>query len=479
MTKQLKHLHKKFIPGNIVFCLIAIIAMLAQLFMPFFDLRIKVYGESLAAALEREMDSSASTQQTYIRMANTDEKEESVEDKIARAILDAIKGVDFEVPVNFYPIKMLKAATGTEQDVVTFMNSVVGQQGTEGLLEEVVTTFEKPVLTIMFNTVADEMIDRIELDEEQREQVEKYRDEIDVVVDLLIEGSPQHVEQAKVKMLDTIKAIAENEGGEPLTDEEIADFQEMIDEAAVQGTKPDGSFDIIYLLQNFDIEGYTKEDVLPEEVLPQAAAMTSTASLSQATATAENDEKPSGMGAKVAEIIDILRNPGQTLVDVMKEEGLSVRMMQLVFLGVFVVMAGLQAFFWGLFAVCCFARIFMEQKAVRTRYVRILCVWCGLGVVVGNLLVGLLPTILAFMGISAQTGALGVVFNSVSVKFLGAGVVTGICWLVMVIFNLAYYRPIRKAVKKERKRLKMLMDRGFLLDENGEVYMDEPCEVSL
>ncbi len=463
MTAELKRLHKKFVPGNIVFFILGLVAMLAQLFMPFFDMRIHISGKGIASVLEQSMSSSGSA--SAITTVSTRTASASSEDEAMTSILkDALSDVELDIPINIYPMKMLKAANGTEEDVAEFMNSVIGPKGAEEFTGELVNSLAKPMLKASLTIFIDQAIAEADLTEEQKAIVEAHKEDVTTIVEGLMDGSPAKVQESKTTFLNVVKDVAAT-AGEPLSDEDMQEFSDIFDELVKMGTDDKGNFDLMVMLENFDPE-LLEGDKDDEASAPAAVIRTS-------TSTDESDAASSSEESSFGSIISTIQNPGQLIVDAMAESGVALEDMQTVFLVIFLLMAGIQAFFWGVFALSALLHIFTEKKNIRTRYVRLFCVWCGLGVLIGNVAMSALPKVMANMGGAGEAaGMITTIFEAFSIKFLGAGVVTGICWLIMFFFNLIYYRPIRKKIKKETKRLRKMMKRGepipqeeFALDE--------------
>ncbi len=462
MTRELQRLHKKFVPGNIVFFILGLIAMLAQLFMPFFDMRIHISGKGIASVLEQSMESANGSNDSIVTVATRTASSSSEDDAMMEILKDALEDIELDIPINLYPMKMLSAATGTEEDVAEFMNSVIGSKGAEEFTSEIVNELAKPMLNVSLTIFIDQAIADLELTPEQEKLVEQYKEDITSVVSNLMDGSPEKVKEAKNTFLNIVKDVSTTVG-EPISDDDLQEFGDMFDDIVEMGKDENGNFDLMKMLENFDVDKLSGEAKAPAGVVRTSSSTEE-----------DEDESVSSSGESTfGSIIATLQNPGQLIVDAMTESGMKIEDMQKVFLIMFLLMAGIQAFFWGVFALSALLHIFTEKKNIRTRYVRLFCVWCGLGVLIGNVAMSALPSVMANMGGAGEAaGMISTMFEAFSIKFLGAGVVTGICWLIMFFFNLIYYRPIRKKIKKETKRLRKMMKRGEPIPE-AELALDE------
>ncbi len=436
MTAKLTRLHKKFTFGNLIFMIIAVIALAAQLFMPFLDFRIHVKGENLAPALQQSSSSEESGDVTEV-LAST------------------LEDVELDIPVNLYPFKLFKAATGTEADVVQFLNSTVGDKGSKEFADQMVDSLSKPLLKAGMHVAINQSIDQSNLTEEQKKLVEEHKEDLDAVIENLCEGSPESIEKAKNGFTDTAKDIAQVNGNE-LSEADIADLHASFDDVVDLGKLEDGSFDVTEMLKNFNTEAL-------EGGSDAEAGAGDDAEVDENT---ENTEETDKKGGALEGIIKVLENPGQTIFDSLKKSGMETKTLQTVFLVLFIVMVGLPAFFWALFALSAFIHLFTKKKMIRTGYVFFFCIWGGLGVILGNVCTSvLLPKILAEAGAGSAAGASTMkLLSAFTFKFLGSGIVTGICWLALVVCNFLFYRPTRKRVKRETKRIKQLVAAGYEIE---------------
>ncbi len=468
MTDELAYLHKKFIPYNIVICIISLIAGLAMIFMPWIDLRISISGDKLSPILEEAMATTSSDGSNG--SADVDEMEQieaETTKQMVQVLSSSLKGTKFEIPVNIKPTKLFKAATGEKADLEDFMNSLIGSKGVENFLSDFVNKLAPPLLNAGISVMLMDVEN--ELTEEQKQQVEAYKADVEDVLTALIESkTPEDQAVAREKFETLVEKISAEQGAEEVPEE----VYDLFDSVVEMGTKEDGSFDLVEMLKNFDPEklGFEEDGEDGSEstggseysaykggnkvVLTSAAKNDANSSTDSANdkwnAEDKIDQATGGIADQAGplkEVIEMLENPGGMLLGEMLDENASaddVKTVQLGMLIVYIWMVGIPAFFWFLLALCAGLRCVMQKKTVHIWYVMVFCFWSGFGVLLANVAVMAAPSVLANV---VSEGMISTVLSAFTIKFLGSGVVTGICHLALFVLYCAVYARMRKKVK--------------------------------
>ncbi len=437
-SEYVQRLHKKLLPANIFICLIALIAGICMLVMPWFDMRIQIKGEKLAEFIKEESSSSASLpagDAAYASAGTMPTASSSSDIDFTEALADALTGVNFNIPVNIYPMKLLKAATGNEADMEALFNSLIGKEGAATFIKDFANTLAPAVLKTTVNIAIEEAMteamDGLELTPAQQEQLNTYKEGVADVMDILIDAkTTEDFDDAKAAFGELVERINADQGGESFSD---ADIDEAFDALIDYGRNPDtGEFDVLTLIQNID---KLQRDAEGESDGIEPASHT--------VLTAEGEDAEEEVG-ELQEFIDMLENPGSVVIDKLIDgDAEKLDTIKTISLALFIVMAGIPAFFWFLLALCALLRCLREEKIVKTWYVKLFCIWSGLGVLIGNLAPKLLGK---FLGGEVESA-----LSAISVKFLGSGVVAGICWVALLLCGWFYYNRIKKQIKRARR----------------------------
>ncbi len=456
-SEYVKSLHKKLVPANIFICIIALIAGICMLLMPWFDMRIQLKGDKIADLIrEKSSEAEASLESdgaTYagIRLVDAGSGDTpSVEVDYMDALAEALVGVNFNIPVNIYPMKMLKAATGTKKDVEAFANSLVGKEGAAVFVEELADKVVPAVAKTVVNVAIEEMINQaimdvdglLNLTDEQKEAIRGYKDDAMKIIDDLLKAESKDAAYAvwDADLLPLIdKIVDEGKFGDiEIDDDDLEDVEKAFDLIIDYGwDEESNSFNFMNLIEN--INKLMDKESSEDDDGQQPAAYTA---MPTAEGTSEADE--------IQKIVDTLKNPGGALIDQLGDGDIS--LVQTVALVLFIVMVGIPAFFWFLLALCALLRCFREEKIVKTWYVKLLCIWSGLGVLLGNLIPIVLPKVLPRIAGAETAEAVTTVFSALSIKFLGSGIVAGVCWLALLFCGWFYYNRKKKQIKKARKQ---------------------------
>ncbi len=397
LSENEKSLQKKFIPGNIIICIIALVTGICLLLMPFLDVRIHVSGSKISTLLSATEGESADNSET---------------EAFSTMLSQSLEGIELDVPINIYPLKLLKAAIGTEDDVADFMSSVIGKNGASDILEEVTSSVAPAIAKSALKS-------SIELDD-------KYDTQVDSIIKNLSNGSNEDVAQARSEFNDLVNQIALDNGDEA---PDTAEMEEMFDTIVEQGTKEDGEFDFVHFITNMNVDEMNGSD---------------SSSTDGDTADGATDETTESDNP-ISSLVKILDDPASLFADLLAEDQEMTQTLQTAFLALFVVFVGLPALLCLLLVLCSFIRLFTKRKRVRYWYVKVILFISTIIIVALNVLSKVL---LPSLDLGAEVGD---IISAFSLTFLGSGVVCAVCWLLLTIVSLFYYRRIKKKVKKLRK----------------------------
>ncbi len=415
MSNYAKSVHKKFIPANIVIIVISLIAAICQLFMPCIDLRIQITGSSVS---------------TMIQESFSEEQKETLGDTLTHTLGE----INFDIPINLYPMKMLKAATGNQADVEAFFNSIIGDNGTAKLLDDMIDKLAPSLLTTGIVAIISEQGVSPEI-------AQKYKENADVVLKNLNDGNEA---AAKEEFSNIANSIAEEQG----TTISQEDIDELFDAFVEKGKNPDGTFDTTTLIKNFDMSMLSGNFNKEEETFPPDAEGTSVRLTAQAEGenqddvTNESSVDDTTGSSLITGLVELMENPAHFVLETVGGDDVQsiLDTLQPALLAIFFVLAGIPAIFWALLALCATIRLFTPKKRVRMWYVKLFCFFPGLLVLLVNVGVKVIMNLLS----GSQAGAL---LSAVSIKFLGSGVVTGCCYVALVLVSLFWYRRLRKKAK--------------------------------
>ncbi len=485
LSEQVKTLHKKLMPANIIIAVVALVAALCTLFMPWFDLRITIKGEGLSSMLTSGSSSSITAQLDGDGLVFTNASDDSATSEggggmgdldMGSILATALKDVTIELPINLYPMKMLKAATGDKADFSEFIVSVIGKDGAveeiSNMVNELVPTVLKGTVTAVVDKTVDEAIANLgsELTDSQIQQIETVKDDVTDIIDALMGtgDTPPNKELASQKFTEMVNDMA------AITGEEIDIPQEEIDKVfetlVDHGTNPEtGKFDILHLMGNIEnmegmgnMDGSSSSDG-DSSIQPTAFAFAATQSNESDSNSSSGSEESDEL-----DILDLLQNPAKAIEDTLLKEA-DISEIQPVLLGMVIVFSLLPAAVWFLLAIRATIRIFTEKKKVRMGWAKFFGFWAAFFMVIFN------------FGFSAATSALpaealgevSAILNSFSMKFLGAPVVGAICWAILVLLGWFYYKPIKRKIKKQLKRERKALKNGMPLLETAN---DAPVE---
>ncbi len=388
LSKKAEALHKKLIFGNILMAIVATVAAICMILLPCVDVRVKVDGKKVASYIEKTL--------------NEDENATVEDEELGDILSSAFRDIELEIPINLYPIKLFKAATGDEKDIVKLADSLVGKDGSKKFVEDLVTqaapSFASAALTnlIVNGGVSDE-------------QATAYKEDVEEILQLLEAGENTAAQQEFLLLAEDVAS----ENGSYVSSVEIS---ALYDEIVKTGTNEFGTFDRITFVKEFDMR-----------LLANGGG-----SLSD-----DLSENP------MASIIVALEDLEKLVLDAINDSDLSLKNYQRIFIGIFFYTAGLPAILWAVLAISALIRIFTKKKKVKTWYVKLFCLGPGLGVLLLNGAALLLPK---FIG-----GADAMALKAFPLSFLGSGAVTGVCYLLLLAIGWFGYKRICKKIRREEQ----------------------------
>ncbi len=407
MTEEIQALHKKFTFWNVLMLIIATVAMCCQFLMPWLDVKINVTGEKLSPVLVETLGG-----------------EETEETKVVGEVLTTVlTDVKIQIPMRIYPLKMYIAASGDGGDLERFFNSVIGAEQAQKLVDDLSNQIAPALVTAALSI----MVSEGDLTPEQIAQVEEYKEDVVDVLNNLNEGN---TEEAKTVFTQTAQELA-TEYGVTLSEDDVS---QLFDDFVEMGTKEDGSFDLTELLKNFDtssLEGTGSGGVEPTGVLLTAAS---------SGGDSQETDNP------LTTVVELVDNPGHAIMTTLKDMGIEEADIHTALLFAFLLTTALPGFFWFLLALFCFIKLFTKRKSVSFWYVSVFCIWSGLGILLGKLAVKMVPKLLGGAG-----SPLATTLEAFSFQIFGSGVVTGICYVLLVVIYMLFYARIKKKIKRAKK----------------------------
>ncbi len=421
LSRELTSLHNKLWIYNVIICIISLVAAVCVVLMPIFDFRVHLKGESFSELMQP-----------------ADESSESSDGDIAAELSTRLEKESFDIIINIRPLKMFQAAIGDDKDMEDFMNSLVGKEGAQKFMEDFANKLAPALIETVVSVTIDEMVESAlvaagkEMTPTLEEQMKGYKEGTTQAVETLLgeASKPSDPEKAKAEFAAVVHNMVTEQQMLNGLDISEADLNKAFSDIIDSGTNPEtGKFEIVYMLGNLDqMQG------------------------SEGGEGAEGDS--SGMG-DLQQIIDIIQNPGGVLVEALGDNMDTVKLAVLI---AFCALIALPALLWLLLALCAGIRIFMKRKRVKTWYVKLCGVWHGLFVLLLNVIVWMTPLIMEW--VSLDDAAFNI-FTAASIKFMGSGMVTGVCWLALVILGWCGYNRTRKRIKKLTKAEKKAVKTGI------------------
>ncbi len=443
LSPEMKSLNKKFIPANIIICIIAFVAGICMILMPWVDVRIHIEGEKLA-----EFMSDSSTSTAEVSPTKTfDSSDEGVvqEGLIMGSLKEALSEFSIDIPINLYPTKMMKAASGDKKEIEEMFNSIIGKQGAEKFLGDFVNELAPVVLKASLNASIEQMFLELrgELSEEDYALILRYKQ---IVTDAINSIQQDPSEENARTQLNLVSETILAENAEDITEDDIKIVRNIVNEIVRQGSN-NGKFDYVYLFKNLDIDAL---DSIANESNPNetpSMGATSIGSTNSFAVAYEGEGDSEESENPFAAMIELLENPGALIAENLDEQ--TIQSLNSAFMAISIVFVGIPAGLCFMLALFAIIRIFTEKKRVRFWYVKILLFVSAMTIIMLNIMTSvIMPSIIASLDMGAQVESL---FSAFSIKFLGSGVVNAICWLALTIVSLFYYRRVKKQIKIQKQ----------------------------
>lgn len=497
MTEEVKALHKKMIPANIIMAIVGFVAAICTLFMPWLDLRLSINPKELSNML-LETGAQARTESVYQLQAATADNDDADEiDGVMKTLAKSIGNLPEDAltfPVNIYPMKLLKAATGTEHEVAEFIVSLVGKDGIvehmKTIVNNLIPVFATTIVNGTIDTAVDDALANSDLSEEDKAAVKEalgeHTDKVGSVITTLTGTADVKSDPEKAKQ--EFKQLVNDINNDPTMNEHLPDFEvpeedldEVFDALVEAGTNEEGVFDINTLLaniENLDIGGSENSgDQNNGDPITPSKAIISVMEAAGEGEPINPDEDPSVNPEDPTDdlqaILDLLNDPAAGLENVLKDSGIDMHTLQPVLIGVFFVLMGLPALLWLLFGILATLHIFTQKKVTATWYVKMF----GLVSFTTVLMLNIMPAVMMSV-LGNALGSAGA-SNAISIKFLGSGVVVAVCYVVLVLLGWFYYKPLKKKIKKATKMAKIAAANGYLAQPSAPVSEIAPFVVNV
>ncbi len=267
-----KKLNKKLIIPNILIVIIAIVACVTQMFMPFLKVSFKV-NKDVAVALA----------EIYEEVSATDDGEETTESSdnaILTALLapdtiaSATENLNVTISLQFTALDLLSVANAkdeeVEDEVVTLLAGVIDKINIKDELETALTAMMPKVVSVAVTETVKSLSE--DLTEEQAAVVEECTEVIESAIESLstAETITEEVkEEVKTDVKDSVTSAMENID---YSEEDIAYVSEQIDKYFDTfidcATDEEGNFSYVTLIENLDtlIDTLTSGDVSTEDL---------------------------------------------------------------------------------------------------------------------------------------------------------------------------------------------------------------------
>ncbi len=426
LSDNVKALHKKLIPANIIICIIALVAGFCMIFLPWLDLRVTISGEGITELIAEE--GVASDDNGVTLYAQDDDVDYM--DELVKELKKGLKGKTFEIPIKLSPIKMLNVATGDKAEFEEFMNSSIGDDGAKEFVEDLANDVGSIVLVATVNNVIDLAIEEAGKVLDEIPNLGDYKEEVKDIINTLTSAQGMTVAQATQEFDTLIDRISSENG---LTQSDVSEIKRISHMFIEDGADENGKFNVLTLLKNLDFEKLVPD--FDNGASGQALKGQTSGIKLYADGGSSSSDNP------LTEVLEILENPASIVGDNIDES--TMETLKIVFLVMFIVLIAFPALLWFMLAIFSFIRIFRERKIVKMWYVKLFCCWAGFFLIAANVALLFLPDLIG--------GTATKVLNAMSIVIVGSGAITGVCWLLLILGSLFYYRRIKKKIKRTMK----------------------------
>lgn len=424
---SLKEEHKKYqrmlIPANIVAIIIAIVAIIGQLFMPMLSVDVTVTGDNFSAVLE------------YIQ----DNGEGAAEDDETLQMLEYVsKDVYTKVELNVDPLgALMLGVTPQPQEVRDYIASNADklEETVDGMLAQMM-----PRMTVyMVAQATQDQLEDAGINFEELESVDL--EQVEAVTESLSSGN---YEQAKEQFGTAADSVAE-ELGYDLTAEDKETIMGYFDEAVEAGKKDDGTFSFTQAIETLaEKYGFNLDDLNPDNLPEDIPSVTPSSALGRVNVAASDTSSPEGEGSSGSSLD--LNEMLQNYIAEIPDEQASV-----IGTALFAVAAatiGLTSLMWAIMAVFALIKLFCSNKRFTMWYVKLLC-WlpCVLFVLAPFFALTLAPQLLAGT-VTGEAAEILTLATQIPMSFGGSGIVSGICLAVLWLISIFWFFPIKHKIRK-------------------------------
>lgn len=496
-SENMKALQKRYIPANIFVAILAFVAALATLFLPWLDVRVQIDGEKLAPIVASMLEDTngegteAIKQTGYTGGLLMEESDpSSAELDVGELVATAVQELDVTVSLRIDPMLLLSAGTGTETEVTTLFNDMIADGDVGKMINDTINENMPSVMTGILSSTVTNTLKELQKSQQENaagnpdafvlsdEQIEKvgeyissYEEDFNTVFQNLSENKTEEAKEAFSALVnDVVTELPEKmkeefpELGEN-SDEGVNGIVESIPEEKINAVfdavvnnaqDEEGNFNWLNLIANMgqlqeDIANAGNEENSGDDSSTEAPVRPMVLRYS-AENPADGQEAEPTENEQLDQIMAVLENPGEYVMGMLLEQ-FTLEEIQMGCLALWGVMVGFPALLWAILGLCAFLRIFMAKKRVRMWYVKLFCLWSGLGLLIANVATAYAPTLVnSIMG----AGETLPIFEALSMSIFGSGVVNGICWLLLVVSGWLWYNRIKKEEKWQEKKDKRL-----------------------
>lgn len=428
VEERYKRYQNRLVPANIVVMIIALVAIISQLFMPMVSVRITLTGENITQIVNFIHGNNVST---------------AVSDDELDMIEYVSRDVDTTVDVGIYPLNALMLGVNPQPDAVRdylsmhvwFLEGAADLMFAQMLPRLSVYIVARSIQEQTGEAIGFEILEQIGL-----EKINTFTQSID-------EGN---FDQARAQFRDAVDSIASDLGYE-LTESNRETIMAYYDEAIAAGLKEDGTFSYTNAIEvlaekyGIDLDGYLNGRISLNSVNDSMRSATA-ATLSEDTGSGAEDSEDGESGAEDTESGDVIIEKITAFISMIPDE-----YAQIVGTALFAVSAaviGLTTLLWLILAIFAFVRTFLSNKCFTMWYVKLFC-WlpCVLFVIAPMVFAAIYTEVLAGLVTAEVIELLDLIF-SIPFAFGGSGIVSGICLAVLWLVSIFWLFPIKRQIRK-------------------------------
>lgn len=478
LHSEFGRLNRKLIVPNILIAIIALIACIAQLFMPFFEMTVHLNGEVVSTVID------------YV-FEDDDDVIVETDNEIMSAILTksniktATSDLDCSFSFNISAQDLLTIAFASEEtvedDIVALLADLLDDMNIKDEIESALNAMMPSVISVAVTSTITSLSEELDLTEEQTAIVEQCGEDIQAAVQKLA-NAEELTDEVKEEVKSDVKTSVSDTMTElGYTEEDIESVSDVIDtyyDAFLDSaTDDEGNFSYMTMLENIDtlIDALSSEDLSDEDLEDLLDDYTNSGEesaiggivLAGYTLTDDSASTSTSDSESLATTINYylsLLDDSEALVrEILGEDALdsqTIQIIQLASEGIFIFIAVISAM-WALLALLSILHIFIHNKKVGMWYVKL---FGGLAA----FLFFLIPAVMIiFLNSYSATlaSALGVdasIFTTIAnaLSFGGAEIIVLVCLLALWIISIFWCHPIKKRIKRYHKELKHAKKEG-------------------